>query len=182
VSKLQSLADRPATKDDVGKTIYWHDSKEIKEEIITKVDDKDIWTNRAGYSSNTKYLFWQPFSLVPESEYNELKEAEIYKEAIIKIGLYQDLSSALVYLSSLKDAIIRKEPELEKVLRNKIYLNDKELCERLDEVKQLNQLLKEAVELIKSNKICLYDEVCANCSDACKETTFISKVNGAINE
>jgi hypothetical protein len=84
VTKLQSLADRPATKKDIGKKIYWHDSKEIKEEIITKVDDKDIWTNRAGYSVNTKYLFWQPFSLVPNAEYNSMRDLLDRAKGLIK--------------------------------------------------------------------------------------------------
>jgi hypothetical protein len=80
VTKLQSLVDRPATKDDVGKKIYYMgtNNRKIVSKTITDVIDvkgkSAILTGSLIWRNDNETLFWQKPILNPESELSKLRD------------------------------------------------------------------------------------------------------------
>lgn len=96
--KLESLKDRPATKEDIGKTVYkplYYDENAqllmFQEYEITGIDigaymvhfgrrtEKGLVTD-GSYSLGTTNLFWQKPILISEEEYIKLSELTDSKE------------------------------------------------------------------------------------------------------
>jgi hypothetical protein len=79
VTKLESLADRPATKDDVGKTVYWINVHgqypiEIMEFKILKIKEDIICSDFATAMINSYMMYWNRPTVIAESEYTKLRD------------------------------------------------------------------------------------------------------------
>lgn len=76
--KLESLKDRPATKEDIGKIVY--DDKAFKFKILATFGKGDPQTiidledeNGDRNTFRTRHFYWQKPILISEAEYEELK-------------------------------------------------------------------------------------------------------------
>jgi hypothetical protein len=74
--KLESLADRPANKDDVGKIIYFVVGLKSQDETIFDIKECQghFSTGINEYPLDTPYAYWSKPVVISESEYDELKE------------------------------------------------------------------------------------------------------------